>query len=382
MVNKILIFAHDSSMYGATLSLLSLLENMCQDENYKILVLLPYGGEIEKHLNRLSIDYQIIPFQRCVTTNEQNLKLKIINIVKYIRNENRILSRLLEVAKKFKPDVIYTNTSVVSIGYTLAKKIKVPHVWHIREYGDLDYAFQYLPTRKTVIKKIVDTEIALFVSKELKKHWVVSNDDKFKVVYNGFKKFDLEKKRVGEITEKFRFGLLGAITRGKGQDIAIRGFLQFMKEKNQGELHFYGSILDQKYYSELNQIIEQSLYKEKIHFHQFNPDIESIYKNVDVLLSCSKHEGFGRTIVEAMLRGIPVIANESGGPIEIIDNGVNGLLYKQTFESLTESMMLLTSNPFTYREISINASEKAEKIFSLDLYVNQLKKVLQMKTKS
>ena len=50
MMNKyrILIFAHDASLYGASLSLLTLLEWIVKnDERFEIMVLLPYKGMME-----------------------------------------------------------------------------------------------------------------------------------------------------------------------------------------------------------------------------------------------------------------------------------------------------------------------------------------------
>ena len=39
-------------------------------------------------------------------------------------------------------------------------------------------------------------------------------------------------------------------------------------------------------------------------------------------------DGFGRTIIEAMRAGVFVIANDSGGHSEIIENDKNGILLK------------------------------------------------------
>ena len=57
--------------------------------------------------------------------------------------------------KIINPDLIYSSTSVITIGYSLARKYLVPHVWHIRKFGDLDYNFSYFPNRETLIRNII-----------------------------------------------------------------------------------------------------------------------------------------------------------------------------------------------------------------------------------
>ena len=52
----------------------------------------------------------------------------------------------------FKPDVIYTNTSVVRIGYLFSKKFHIPHVWLIREFVGIVYDFIYIPFRNNIKK--------------------------------------------------------------------------------------------------------------------------------------------------------------------------------------------------------------------------------------
>ena len=47
---------------------------------------------------------------------------------------------------------------------------------------------------------------------------------------------------------------------------------------------------------------------------------------MDVLLAPSHEEPFGRTLVEAMALGVPVLATNVGGPTEIIEDGREGHL--------------------------------------------------------
>ncbi len=54
--------------------------------------------------------------------------------------------------------------------------------------------------------------------------------------------------------------------------------------------------------------------------------LSSLYTESSVLISTSERESFGQTLLEALACGIPVIARDSGGPADIVIEGVNGTL--------------------------------------------------------
>jgi glycosyltransferase involved in cell wall biosynthesis len=58
----------------------------------------------------------------------------------------------------------------------------------------------------------------------------------------------------------------------------------------------------------------------------FSRDTIPVYDASDVLLVTSNRESFGLTIVEAMARGVPVVATRCGGPEELISDGETGFL--------------------------------------------------------
>lgn len=52
----------------------------------------------------------------------------------------------------------------------------------------------------------------------------------------------------------------------------------------------------------------------------------SVIDEASVLISTSNTEGFSMVLVEALARGIPVISTRCGGPLDIVEDGVNGWL--------------------------------------------------------
>jgi glycosyltransferase involved in cell wall biosynthesis len=56
------------------------------------------------------------------------------------------------------------------------------------------------------------------------------------------------------------------------------------------------------------------------------PDAGPYVERMDVLVNASDPEPFGIVILEAMARGVPVVAVNSGGPAEFLEHGATGIL--------------------------------------------------------
>ena len=64
-------------------------------------------------------------------------------------------------------------------------------------------------------------------------------------------------------------------------------------------------------------------------FHGNQADMASRWSDIDLLLMPSRHEGLPMAALEAMARGIPVIAFDVGALDQVVESGVNGWLIRK-----------------------------------------------------
>lgn len=96
-------------------------------------------------------------------------------------------------------------------------------------------------------------------------------------------------------------------------------------------------------------------------------DMDAFYSGIDLYLNTSIHEGIPMTILEALARGIPVIAPAVGGIGEIITNGVEGFLIEsRNPEAFAEKCLFLRENPELLKKMSFAARDRAEREFSAE----------------
>ena len=83
-------------------------------------------------------------------------------------------------------------------------------------------------------------------------------------------------------------------------------------------------VLDYK--SHVQRLAAQTAIKPHIRFLGHRQDVPLLMRAADMVVSPSDFESFGMTIIEAMITGTPVVATNAGGPGEIIEHSVTGLL--------------------------------------------------------
>jgi len=187
--------------------------------------------------------------------------------------------------------------------------------------------------------------------------------------YNGFDssmftsdRNNLQRKHFDLPESGIVIGLVGVIARWKGQ----REFLQMAKNLcSQSELTAFWIVGSEIYDTSgedgelafLKRWVVENNLQSRIHFSPFQNPVQPVYTNIDVLVHASvQPEPFGRVLVEAMMSGVPVVAADQGGPLEIVKDGENGFLYEMgNVEDMSQKVLALVENA----EMRLNMGRKA-----------------------
>lgn len=95
-------------------------------------------------------------------------------------------------------------------------------------------------------------------------------------------------------------------------------------------------------------------------------EIPDILAGFDVFVQASNWEAFGIAIVEAMACGLPVVATEVEGVLDVVDDGVNGFLVPpRDPEALAQRILSLLHDPELRGRIGGQARCKAESHFDI-----------------
>jgi glycosyltransferase involved in cell wall biosynthesis len=128
--------------------------------------------------------------------------------------------------------------------------------------------------------------------------------------------------------------------------------------------------------NEIQQYFADTKIPENISIHSKTNKPEIFYKEASLLLNLSRPdqwiETFGLTIIEAMAFGVPCIVPNIGGPIEIVDDKINGFqLSCYDLETIIIKIIELSNDHTTCMSLSNNAKNKSL-TFAPDVYKKKI----------
>ena len=372
---NILYFSPTNSVGGAELSLIDILKE-ANKHGYNCYVALPppkrddliYMEMLKPYCKAISI----VRPMRWHITDKQKCFIKMINYFYncYLSGWHVIpVIKLLRIIRKYDIDIVHTNT-IMDIDSAIAAKLKgIPHVWHIREGIGLNrkayvrFPFQQFPKLfrwvmdRLTYKIIINSKYTASLAKQY------FPNDKLEVIYNSLPdEWFVKKKTKHNTKSEFIIGIVANITAiGKNHSLAIE--VADIINKKQLTLNikfnFYGYLPTGKnpYYSGLKNKIKTLRLTDSVRFlGRKNP--EEIYNTIDILFHPCDKEGFGRIFIEAMGKGIPVVAVHGGGADELIEDSRTGFkVSRDSPEDAVDKIIKLINNTSKYNQISQNSFE-------------------------
>jgi FkbM family methyltransferase len=371
-VTFIQLFSHSSEIEGAELSLLEDTDSLLQ-RNYLFHITLPSKGPLFDKLVTRTVSLDIQPLCRW-TKDAVNQKHDFF--VQLCEAMPGIISNSLLI----NPHLIITNTSVIPQGAITSLMINKPHIWNITEFGLPEYGIEFLFEENIRKEFIADSSsMLLFASSALKDSYssFITATSPWKTIYP-----KIRNRRSVEVQEgssagdgKVKIIYPAYLIEGKRQDELIEAvYLLKSRGYDNLEVMLIGNIASGKYVEKLEESIIQKKLELLVKFKPYVADnLWQVYSDAEIVISCSRMEGFGRILSEGMAHGKFVIGARSGATPEIIDHMYNGLLYEPgNAEDLAEKIIQFLDKKIDIKTILQKALESSVKFTITEPYRDDL----------
>ena len=325
----VLYICPDVSLGGSTRSLINMIEST--SEKVKPIVLFPKYGPAVDYLRHEEVECIVSPF---VLLHEFKRKSKSkpseiilhpwrLPFIKYIRTDFKCAYYVKSILKNRVIDIVHSNFSPITIGCILSKVLKAKHVWHIREFLDLNFKFDIyggIPRLKRLINK-ADARIA--ISSAVRDHWHLKQANTWTLLNPICKK---EEACLYAEKEPYLLFCSHNLTEEKGARFTIQAFgASNLKDKGI-RLRLVGNCNPQ-YLESLMQTAENNNCADSIDFYPLQDNVKNQFAKAKAFIMASICEGLGRVTAEAMFYGCPVIARASGGTLDLVRDHETGYLF-------------------------------------------------------
>lgn len=350
---KLLVFSHISNITGgAELSMLDVLDHLAK--NYSIeptFVIRNPLGTLVAELEKRGWPYHSFDYTFWSEANPPKNPEQIINAAK--RNSATIKG-VEDIIENIHPDLVLTNSVVCPWGAIAAYLKNIPHVWFVREYGDLDHGRIFELGRESTFQEVDHlSDIVVANSLALQKHLAqYINPNKLTTLYTPFdiasivaRSKSAEPIQPYTDTSSLKLVITGSVVPSKGQLEVVEAVGRLNKEGLSVELCIVGRYDDKIYNKKINDAIQKYDIARKIHFTGFQTNPLTYVAKADVGIMTSRMEAFGRVTFEYIALGKPVVGARSGATPEMVHPNVNGFLYTPSdIDDLTNQIRKYASN--------------------------------------
>jgi glycosyltransferase involved in cell wall biosynthesis len=246
------------------------------------------------------------------------------------------------------------------ISYLLKKRFKIPYIISLRGSDVPGYSERFSALYgilKPLVRKIWSrASFVISNSQGLKDLAIKTNpSQEIGLIFNGIDTNEF--KPSNELKNDFKILCVSRITERKGIKYLIEA-INYLPENIQLEIVGNG---DRK--EELENLVETLNIKKRVSFLGLvnHSDLPKIYQSASVFILPSLNEGMSNTMLEALASGLPIIATNTGGTKELVEDGKNGFIIKmKDAKDIAEKINLILNNKDLQSKMSTESRKIAE----------------------
>ena len=281
------------------------------------------------------------------------------------------------LARRERIDRIHTNMEVVLDGAIVSRLLRLPHVLHYRgntlDRPRLVFAVltRFWTSTAERIFCISNATAAVFRKRRL--------GAKVEVVYNpvhvdafaAATRSNEVRQELGAGPRDLLVGTVGRIHPRKDLLTFLRAGAIVAKHVANLRLAVIGTAEapeELAYYDELKALARALALECRLSWAGARRDMPNVLKAVDIGVLCSRHEGFGRVLAEAMAAGTPMVVSREGALPELVEDGQDALCATPGQpEDFARTIQLLCSDSNLRRSISARAVTRAQAFSVFDI---------------
>lgn len=328
---------------GSTKSFLRLLTGVMQ-AGVKPLIVVPDTDGIYGTLTGMGAKVIVQYEKGCTWTGAKNLKQTLLYIPRQIVRmwinwrARRSLEKKLE---GIDVDLVHSNSTVASLGRYIANRRRLPHLYHVREYGDKDFGLTYFPTNAVFRKHLREKgTYTACITRDIQRHHGLEGLPSSRVIYNGILPEKAEYAPVQTVRNCFLYA--GRIEPTKGLLKLVKVYCLYAKSvPSPLPMKVAGEAIDSAYMQSVERCVTTAGIGNLVVFLGKVDDMTALYQTAKAIVIPSENEGFGRCMPEAMSCGCIAVGRNTAGTQEQFDNGLRlcgteiGLRYNNEEELLS-----------------------------------------------
>jgi glycosyltransferase involved in cell wall biosynthesis len=236
-----------------------------------------------------------------------------------------LLRGLRGIVKTHEVDLLYSNNQPNRNLFLaiLARDLGLPVAHHLRSM-DLD---SFGPEKARLVNETATDFFA--ISDECARRWQERGLDpeKMHTVYNGLPPLSPEPM---ELTREYGFDpatrvavIVGKISWEKGHAFLLPALAKLAEKRPECALVVVG---EGPRRAEMEALSASLGLQNRVVFTGYSNRATDIIAAADALAQPCMSDSFSRTVIEAMTLGVPVVASDTGGIREVLEDGVNGRL--------------------------------------------------------
>lgn len=365
---KMCFFSHLPDLAGAERSLLELVTHLIEDHGVRCTVVVPGEGPLIPLLEAagagvLRTEYGWWCDVELVPTAEARRRIDGSVV--------RLQEQIIPAVKKFDPDVICTQTIVIPYGALAAAELGKPHIWNLREHGEAE-GFKFFRPFEEVSAFIRERSDFVFgVNARLCEQIIPSlRPDEHDVLSPAIdvpSEISDTRGISSPFGEKgFHLVEFATIAPMKRLDIAINAVGDLTSRGRSVDLLIAGDQVP-GYVAELDQLIHRLSLDDRVHLREFIEDVFPTMAAADAVVISAPVHALGRTAVEGMLIGKPVVYPLGTGFDDYLEDGITGLGYAaRDPHAMADRIDLLIRRPGLGRQLGGRAQASARATFTRD----------------